>query len=105
MRYAIYDDGGKSIDRYTLRILTTPKEFTTDSETTKYLLRKYGKYFNEMFGFNANPFHPQGFGQYCGEYKTSRSYKHLGKLITIDQLPDQARKYVNQILKEYKNNT
>ncbi len=103
MRYKIYDNGGKTIDRYTLRILTTPKEVTTDSDMTKYLLRKYGKYFNEMFAFNEYPFHPQGFGQYTGEYETSKSYKHLGKLIKLSNLPAQAKKYVNQILKEYQN--
>jgi hypothetical protein len=100
MKYRIYDND-KTFDRYTLRILTTPKEYTTDPDITKYLLRKYGKFFNVMFGFSENPFHPQGFGQFAGEYGTSRNYKHLGKLITIKDLPDQAQKYVKQIIKDY----
>ena len=100
-RIRVYDNGGKTYDRYTLRILTKPQEYTTDSETTKYLLRKYGKFFNMMWGFNENPFHPQGFGQFAGEYETQRSYKHLGKLIPIESLPEQARKFVEQNIKAY----
>jgi hypothetical protein len=84
-RVRVYDNGGKTFDRYTLLIpsLNTPRK-------------------NEYFGFNENPFHPQGFGQFCGEYHYESSYKHLGKLIPIENLPEQARKYVEQISKEYK---
>jgi hypothetical protein len=60
VKYTIYDNGGKTYDRYTLRVLTSPQEFTTDTEMTKNLLRKYGKHFNEMWGFNEEPFYPQG---------------------------------------------
>lgn len=102
MRYAIYDNGGKICDRYTLRLLVKPETFSSDTDNIKYLLRKYGKHFNEYFGFSENPFSPQGFGQYCGEYEVSRSYKHLGRKITLESLPDQAQKYVNYILEDYK---
>jgi hypothetical protein len=83
-RIRVYDNRGKSVDRYTLVIpsLNTPRT-------------------NEYFGFNEAPFHPQGFGQYCGEYPYARSYKHLGKLIPIESLPEQARQYVKQNIKEY----
>ena len=101
VKYRIYDNGGKTYDRYTLRVLTKPQVFSTDPETIKHLLWKYGKFFNVMFGFSEEPFHPQGFGQYCGEYETQRSYKHLGKLVKLESLPDQAQKYVRQIIKDY----
>ncbi len=100
LKYKIYDND-KTIDRYTLRILTTPQKYSANPETIEYMLYKYGKYFNMMFGFSENPFHPQGFGQFAGEYETQRSYKHLGKLITLESLPDQAQKYVKQIIKDY----
>jgi hypothetical protein len=79
MKARVYDNGGKTVDRYTLVVNTAKFEIT-------------------MFGFNEFPFHPQGFGQYCGEYPTMRSYSHLGRLIPISELPEQARRYVNQCL-------
>ena len=39
---AVLDNGGKTADRYTVRI---------------------GE---DIFGMSDNPFHPQGFNQYCG---------------------------------------
>ena len=100
-RYRIYDNGGKTYDRYTLRILTTVQEYTDNPDTAKYMKQRYGERFNMMWGFNEDPFYPLGFGQFAGEYETQRSYKHLGKLIPIESLPDQAQKYVRQIIKEY----
>ena len=79
----VYDDGGKSIDRYTLVI---PNE------------DELGKL--DMWGFDENPFYPLGFGQYAGSYDKAHSYSHLGKLIPIDSLPSQAQEYVKQILRE-----
>lgn len=83
MKARVYDKPG-TIDRYTLVVksLDVPHN-------------------NEYFGFSEDPFYPQGFGQYCGNYPMERSYKHLGKLIPIESLPEQAQKYVKQILKEY----
>ena len=69
----IYDNGGKTYDRYTL--------ITAD---------------NSIFGFNANPFHPQGFGQYGGDWEGG-STRHLGKKITVASLPEQAKRYVKQV--------
>jgi hypothetical protein len=79
-RTRIYDNGGETIDRYTL---VMPGE----------------KGHVEMWGFNEHPFHPQGFGQYCGDYEVMRSYKHLGKIVDVTTLPKMARKYVYQIIK------
>ena len=50
----------------------------------------------DVLGFDEMPFHPLGFGQYCGnvdQWKT-KSTKHLGKRITIEQLSNQARIFV-----------
>jgi hypothetical protein len=84
VKYRIYDNGGETFDRYTL----VTKNLDLSHE-------------NDYYGFSENPFHPQGFGQSCGNHPMERSYKHLGKLITIKDLPDQARKYVRQIIKDY----
>ncbi len=71
----IFDNGGKTADRYTL--------INGDGD---------------VFGFDDHPFHPQGFGQYCGNIDqwTSRKTNHLGKKITIDELSDQAQTFVEE---------
>jgi len=79
----IYDNGGKTIDRYTLVV---------PSVNTPGML--------DMYGFNDNPYHPQGFGQYAGEYRQMSSYSHLGKLVSLDSLPDDARRFVKDTLTE-----
>lgn len=52
----------------------------------------------DMYGFNENPFHPQGFGQFAGTYDRMGSYDHIGNVISFDDLPDQAQRYVSQII-------
>ena len=79
----IYDNGGKTIDRYTLVV---------PSVNTPGML--------DMYGFNDDPYHPQGFGQYAGEYRQMGSYSHLGKLVSLDSLPDEARRFVKDTLTE-----
>jgi len=61
--FRIFDNGGKTLDRYTL--------INSDGD---------------VFGFDEHPFHPLGFGQYCGNANqwSSKSTKRLGKRITID---------------------
>jgi hypothetical protein len=80
----VYDNGGKTYDRYTLVMpdMDTPRT-------------------NDYWGFSENPFHPQGFGQFAGEYPLLKNYDSLGKLIPIESLPEQARKFVEQNVKEY----
>jgi hypothetical protein len=86
-RIRIYDNGGKTFDRYTFVFpsLDVPRN-------------------NDYYGSSENPFHPQGFGQFCGEcpYPEHRNYRHLGKLIPPESLPEQARKWFEQIKKDYK---
>ena len=76
----VYDNGGKTADRYTLVIGSCEPGMV------------------DMFGFDENPFHPLGFGQYAGSYAPMRSYSHLGRVTPIEDLPDKAREYVNYII-------
>jgi hypothetical protein len=69
---SIYDDGGKSADRYTL--------ITAD---------------RSMYGFDKDPFHPQGFGQYVGDWEGG-STRHLGKLIPLSALSVKAQQFVKE---------
>lgn len=78
-RIRIYDNGGKTVDRYTLVVPSVNEPGKLD-----------------MYGFNDNPFHPQGFGQSAGSYDKMGSYSHLGKLISYDDLPEQAQRFVRQ---------
>ena len=80
-RIRIYDNGGKTIDRYTLVVPSVNEPGKLD-----------------MYGFNDAPYHPQGFGQYAGSYDKMKSYSHLGKLISYNNLPEQAKKYVKEII-------
>jgi len=74
----IFDNGGKTVDRYTL---ITPE--------------------GDVFGFSENPHHPQGFGQYDGDYgNTLSSYRHLGKPIKPEDLPEEAQRYVIEVSEE-----
>jgi len=77
----IYDDGGKSIDRYTLVVPSVNEPGKLD-----------------MYGFDENPYYPQGFGQFAGSCDKMPSYAHLGKLISYNDLPDQAQRYVKEVL-------
>jgi len=90
----VFDNGGETLDRYTII-------FKEDAS---------------LFGASENPFHPQGFGQYCGEIEPKElnefSYENvneyigearadsswLGKEITdINDLPINVIKYIEQI--------
>lgn len=77
----IYDNGGRSIDRYTVVFLDDPQDRP------------------KLFGalaMNAYPFHPQGFGQYC----TAMTGRHLGRRIDLKELPADCQRLVNQYLRE-----
>ena len=56
----IWDNGGKSFDRYTVRIR------------------------NDYYGMSSNPSHPQGFCQYIGPYPKIDEHS-LGKPFTMHQ--------------------
>lgn len=81
MKYIrVYDNCGKTFDRYTI---------------------VFTKKINDEFvylGMSENPFHPQGFGQH-GSSKTiidRPTWKHLGKRIKFEQLPEDCQKLVKQ---------
>lgn len=78
----IYDNGGATLDRYTA-IDTRQKE-----------RRTAGGWLYAAIGFNSAPFH--GFGQHV----TAARGRHLGKKITIDDLNDDCKKFVNSYLNE-----
>ena len=80
MNIRIYDNNGKTYDRYTVVYMNEPENgFKT------YAAR----------AMNAYPFHPQGFGQYC----TAMPGRHLGKRIKFEELPKDCQKLVLQDLK------
>ena len=67
----IYDNGGKTFDRYTAIIDRM------------------------FFGFSENPFSPLGFSQFCGDVpKGMRSYRHLGKKVSLDSLSADVQKAI-----------
>jgi len=77
----IYDNGGKSVDRYTLVVPSVNEPGKLD-----------------MYGFNEDPYSPSGFGQYAGSYNKMGSYSHLGKLVGLGDLSEQAQRYVRKTL-------
>jgi hypothetical protein len=72
----IYDNGGKSFDRYTA-VYTDQKE-------------RSGLF--TCLGMSEHPFHPQGFGQ----HSTAQLGRHLGKRIEFSELPADCQKAVLQ---------
>jgi len=77
MKIRIYDNGGKTFDRYTVVFIDRPE-------------RKVNHF--ECLGMSDNPFHPQGFGQ----HSTAVPGRHLGKRIKFDELPFPCQKLVHQ---------
>ena len=64
-KLVVLDNGGLTFDRYTI----------IDKST------------GDMIGASDNPFHPLGFGQFCG---------NVGKVIEFDTLPDDVQKFAKQ---------
>lgn len=72
----IYDNGGKTLDRY----------------TAIFMDRTYSNSGNlkEALAFSENPF-------VCfGQHTSAMPGRHLGKRIKLEDLPDNARKFVEQ---------
>lgn len=76
------DNGGETFDRYTL------------------CFEEDGEHF--VYGASENPMHPQGFGQYAGDFFVPHddSSPHLGRPIAFGALPEQVRKFVRWMEKE-----
>ena len=79
----VYDNGGKTIDRYT--VLIPNININT------------GVIYLEMLGLSDNPNHPLGFNQFCGEWMGG-STRNLGKKIDWKNLPDEVRKAIQSRL-------
>lgn len=76
----IYDNGGKSFDRYTAVYMHRPE--------------RTGCY--ECRGMSRWPTHPQGYGM----YGSAMPGRHLGKRIRFEELPEDCQKLVLSDLKE-----
>ena len=74
----VYDDGGKTTDRYTV-VLDSPDWDTSVNKGEK-----------AMIGLSGDPESPQGFSQFT----SGQEGKHLGKLIEYDSLPEHLRKHI-----------
>lgn len=79
MGIEIYDNGGKSIDRYTVVYLDEPE-------------RRPGLF--AARAMSQDPCHPQGFGQYC----TAMPGRHLGRRIGFKDLPPACQRLVHSDL-------
>jgi len=66
----IWDNGGKTCDRYTVQID------------------------NDYFGMSDDPLSPQGFNQYLGEYPEIIPGPHLGKRVKYENLPETVQKAI-----------
>jgi hypothetical protein len=69
----IYDNGGKTWDRYTVVFMDQP-ENTPNTYAA--------------LGMSTYPTQPQGFGQHC----TATPGRHLGKRIAFEELPIDCQK-------------
>ena len=72
----LYDNGGKTFDRYTAVYMNEPE----------------GRGVYGARGMSEDPFHPMGFGQYC----TAMPGRHLGKRIAFEALPKDCQRLVMQ---------
>ena len=89
----VYDNNGKTIDRYTIVYTRTGK---TGSNRAKPL-----NGWHQNVCMSISPFHPQGVCMH-GESKIQidyPSYSHLGKKIKFENLPEDCQKVV---LNDYK---
>ena len=74
----IYDNGGRTFDRYTAVYMNEPE----------------GRGLYGARGMSEYPFHPMGFGQYCA----TKPGRHLGKRIEFEALPSDCQRAVLQDL-------
>lgn len=78
-RVKVYDNGGKTFDRYTAVYLDMPdREFVC------------------CRGMSEHPCHAQGFGQ----FSSCMDGRHLGKHIRIKDLPVDCQKLINSDTKD-----
>lgn len=73
----IYDNGGKTADRYTAVYMDQPERQPNTFAAV---------------GMSERPFHPQGFGQHC----TAMPGRHLGRRVNRMDLPQDCRLLLKQ---------
>lgn len=77
MTFSVYDNGGKTADRYTV----------ISSDDIK---NKDVRGMVDMLGLSDNPTHPQGFSQF-GQGQVG---SHLGKKIRFESLTPELKKHI-----------
>lgn len=77
--FRCYDNGGKTVDRYTVVYMDSPE---------------YQRGTFESVGMSANPFHPLGVCQ----HSAAMPGRHLGRRIAFDTLPDDCKAVVRRDL-------
>ena len=83
----IYDNGDKTVDRYT--VVMTGNYRKSDPPFKEYL----------YLGMSSNPYHPQGYGQYGASQDgpiDRPAYSHIGKRIKFADLPEPCQDWVMQ---------
>lgn len=70
---AVYDNGGKTFDRYTVVV----DSYLDDD-------------MYECLGLSSEPTGPQGFSQFC----SCQMGPHLGKKLKFEELPENVQKHV-----------
>lgn len=82
----VYDDGGKTIDRYTIIPPRWAAEYREREPRTW-----------SAIGASARPFGPQGFGMYV----TAVPGPHLGRRIRWDELPTDVQAFAAEAFPKY----
>ena len=71
------------------------KIFDNKETKDRYTAIYFGKKnYLQMIAFDSDPFHPLGFGQHCGEWHGGNDFSCLGKEISINDLSNNAKKFV-----------
>tara|TARA_R110000824_G_scaffold175067_1_gene353353 strand:+ start:123 stop:464 length:342 start_codon:yes stop_codon:yes gene_type:complete len=89
----VADNGGKTLDRYT--VLYEPKVGYPDT--------KYDRYYYPYLGMSENPYELHGFHQHgASEFRLSVwNDKWLGKVIDFEELPTKCQQAVKEDLELY----
>lgn len=81
-RFRIYDNQGKTFDRFTI------------------VIREPDTNICQFFGASERPYHPQGFGQYVGESPEYTGGAHLGKKVkSLDGFDPMLKNYLGWCVK------
>lgn len=78
----IYDNNGKTVDRYTVVFMDRPY-YSQTGTLARHPMR-------ECLGMSHSPFHPQGFCQHSG----AMPGRHLGKRLKLEQLPPDCQRAI-----------